>query len=501
MNRDLSQAPLRILLASAEAQSLAGSGELAEFSATLSMTLGTLGHDIRLVLPAYSQVMTQNRQLKQVARLRLPGCDTVATLLQGTLDNGITLYLLQLPGLFDRDGDPYRNADGTPWKDNGRRFGLFSRAVSLLAINQAGINWQPDLLHCAGWGSALAVPLVAGEWNRPATIFSLHRAEQETLDSDQIRSLALPLELLKSGALTTEGGFAFERAAAITADRVLLPSGGYRNELLQGAAAHPLAADLAPRQDEVRGVFSGIDYQRWSPTTDPFIEQHFDSASFELKRLNRTRLQEELALPIDDGHLLLGYLPDEPSPQERELVGQLLEKMEDFPSVHIVAALAGDASTRQAMQALAGRFPGALTLRSGENEALKHRILASSDCLLLSASDYPSPRPALAALGYGTLPIAHATAVMRESLTDATPGNLLNGVASGFLYPENRIDPLLEALERAIRFHAKPPVWRRKLAQHIMGQSFPPSRAAAEYIELYHSAIDQPAGKSLAGTL
>ncbi|MCW8905633.1 MAG: glycogen/starch synthase [Sedimenticola sp.] len=501
MNRDLSQAPLRILLASGEARSLAGSGELAEFTETLCMTLGTLGHDVRLVLPAYPQVLAQKRELKQIARLRLPGCDTMATLLQGKLDNGCTLYLLQMPGLFDREGDPYRDPEGTPWRDNGRRFGLFSRAVSLLAINQAGLNWQPDLLHCAGWGSALPVALVAGEWNRPATVYSMHQTAHVTLDSDQITPLALPVDLLKSGALTIEGGFSFERAAAITADRVLLPSNGYRDELLQTPGTHPLSRELLSRQEQVKSIFSGIDYQRWSPTTDPFIEQHFDSASFELKQLNRKRLCEQLALPVEDGSLLLGYLPDEASWQEIELLKGLMERMEHFPSLHIVASVGGDHGIRQATQDLAKAYPRYFTLGGAGDEALKHRILASSDCLLLPAPAYPSARPALAALGYGTIPIAHATAAMRESLTDATAANLMNGVASGFLYSENRVEPLADALDRATRFRAKPAIWWQKLAQHVMGQSFPPSRSAADFIELYHGAIDYPAGNPVAGSV
>lgn len=499
MNRSPAQAPLRILLASSEAQSLIGGGELAEFCTTLGMTLNTLGQDIRLVLPAYPQAMEQARELKPSARLRLPGSDTRVTVLEGQLQNGVTLYLLQLPGLFDRDGGPYRDPEGTPWSDNGRRFGLFSRAVSLLAINQAGLSWQPDLLHCAGWASALSIPLITVEWNRPATVYSLHRPEHVTLNNAQITALALPVELLKSGVLATDSAFSFEKGAVASADRLLLPSHGYRAELLQNSDRHPLSAEWKSRQTQISAIPPGLDYQRWGPTTDPFIEQHFDSASFELKRINRRRLQESLSLPVDERHLLIGYVTERVTTEEIALLTELMTAIDRLPPLHLVASVDGDREALRAIHALATSNPQYLTLKTGEDEALKHRIVASSDCLLLAASTYLSASPALAALSYGTIPIVHGTAAMREALTDATPANLLNGVANGFLYDGNRASELIEAFERVARFHDKPAIWWQKLAQHGMEQSFPASQSAPQLLELYHSAIDYPAGNRIAG--
>ena len=498
MNRNPVQAPLRILLASSEAQSLIGGGELAEFCTTLGVTLNTLGQDIRLVLPAYPQAMKQARELKPSSQLRLPGSDTRVTVLEGQLQNGITLYLLQLPGLFDREGDPYRDPEGTPWPDNGKRFGLFSRAVSLMAINQAGLNWQPDLLHCAGWASALSIPLITVEWNRPATVYSLHQSGHMTLTNEQITALALPVELLKSGVLATDSAFSFEKGAVLNADRLLLPSHGYQEELLQHSHRHPLSAELKSRQAQISAIPPGLDYQRWGPTTDPFIEQHFDSASFELKRINRQRLQENLSLPINDRHLLVGYVSEHATTEEIALLGELMTTMDRLPPIHLVASLNGDREALQAIRDLAASNPQYLTLTTGEDETLNHRIVASSDCLLLAASACFSASQALAALSYGTVPIVHGTAAMREVLTDATPANLLNGIASGFLYHGNRASGLIEAFERVARFHAKPAIWWRKLAQHGMEQSYHASQNATQFLELYHSAIDYPAGNRIA---
>jgi len=484
MNNHLPLTPQRVLFASAEIPALNSFSEQTEFISTLTTALGAIGHDVRLIVPAYASLLSQTDSLVQISRIRLPGGHPEARILQGQQGQRITLYLVDIPGQFDRPGND------SP--ENAIPFGLFSRIVALMAINQAGINWQPDLLHCCGWQTALAVSLLAGEWSRPATIYSMHEAKHQHCHTEQINALSIPVELLKSGALEMRGRFSFEKGAILMADELLLPSPGYRQELLHDHTSHPLAPLLKERADRLTGIPSGIDYQRWSPTTDAHLEQHYDSSSFELKRLNRQRLRSELDLPLDEQDLLIGYLATGHDTTESEQIVALLEILAADTPIHLLAAAGATDPALQPLLDNAERFPLRLSVRHATDEARWHRILASSDCLLMPARYYPSAQQAQCALSYGTVPIAHASRSIQETVADATPANLLHGSASGFLYNEATPKHLAEAVIRASTFHAKPAIWWQKLALQGMTQSFHATDTAIRYLQCYRSAIDNP---------
>ncbi|MCW8943280.1 MAG: glycogen/starch synthase [Sedimenticola sp.] len=499
MNNDPLLKPLRILIAASEAQSLIGSDDLAEYITTLSATLGAMGHDIRLVLPAYPQVIAAAEKLTPLARVCLIGSQHDAQLFQGKLNPDVTLYLVEIPGQFDRPGTPYADENGVPWNDNGLRFGLFSRVITLMAINQAGINWQPDLLHCHGWQTALAISLLAGEWSRPATVYTLHQSEHPYFTSDQITPLSVPVEILKSGALSIDGHFSYERGALLSADRITTPSPGFTVALVNGDANYPLADILRSRLDRIDNIPAGIDYHRWSPTTDQYIEQHFDSSSFELKQMNRERLLAEFNLNLADKTLLIGYLTANISLEETELIASLFQEIAKVNTLAVIAFVAGNEEHLEPLQAYQQNPTANIRIHIGTDESVTHRILAGSDCLLLPSQLSPSPRLAQCALSYGTIPVAHATNSMQEILSDATPANLLNGMATAFLYKQNTLDDLLVALDRIQKFRAKPAIWWKKLALQGMDQSFHSSETAHSYLEIYQQAIDNPA-PSLAGS-
>lgn len=485
MNRDLSLPPQRVLFASGVLPELHGCSEAAEFVATLPRALGEAGHDVRLIVPAYAALLARTDERSQISRIRLPGTNREARILRQKTEQNDTLYLVDIPDTPGSTGDAALS--------EAVQFGLFSRIVALVAINQAGINWQPDLLHCVGWQSALAISLLSGEWSRPATIYSMHEANHHYCQNEHIKALSLPVELLKSGALEMGGQFSFEKGAILTADELLLPSAGYRQELLQDPEAHPLAPLLKQRADRLASVPSSIDYQRWSPTTDPYLEQHYDSSSFELKKFNRKRLQTELDLQLDDQDLLISFLATDHNGADTEQIIGLLETIPSDIPMHILAAGRATDPILQPLLDNAERFPGRLSVHPLDTAAGWHRILAGSDCLLMPAAFYPSAQQAQCALSYGTVPIAHASASIREAVTDATPANLLHGTASGFLSADTRIEQLADALLRASKLHAKPPIWWEKLAVQGMEQNFQAHDTLNAYLQCYQSAIDNPA--------
>ncbi|MCP4127446.1 MAG: glycogen/starch synthase, partial [Gammaproteobacteria bacterium] len=189
--------PKKILFAASEALPLIKTGGLADVAGSLPPALGALDLDVRLVLPAYPEAVERAIPLKTVATLRISGIpEPVRILEQEKIDGKLHVYLIDAPSMFSRPGNPYTEASGRPWGDNAQRFTLFCRTIVRIALDQASLGWHPDVVHCNDWQTGLVPALLAQEWDRPATIFTIHNLSyQGTFDLSTFVQLQLPDQL------------------------------------------------------------------------------------------------------------------------------------------------------------------------------------------------------------------------------------------------------------------------------------------------------------------
>jgi len=87
--------------------------------------------------------------VEQFAHIRILGhCPALAempasTLGVGATKDGLPVYILLCPQLYDRPGNPYGDESGRDWGDNDIRFGRFASAAAELAAGRLDKNWQP----------------------------------------------------------------------------------------------------------------------------------------------------------------------------------------------------------------------------------------------------------------------------------------------------------------------------------------------------------------------
>ena len=99
---------MKILFCSSEAAPLIKTGGLADVAGSLPFTLRTMGHDCRLMLPAYPEAIANSRNLQAVAELELPGSREVTKILLGLAGpHEVPVYLVDAPHYFQRPGNPY----------------------------------------------------------------------------------------------------------------------------------------------------------------------------------------------------------------------------------------------------------------------------------------------------------------------------------------------------------------------------------------------------------
>jgi starch synthase len=150
---------LRVLFATSEAFPLIKTGGLADVSGALPKAISHLKQfsgDIRILMPAYSAVLSKLKSLQTLASIEVLG--HACTLISGKMpDSGLEVIAIQNAHLYERAGGPYSDENGVDWVDNPLRFGVLSRVASLLCSKNSPVkDWQPDLIQCNDWQTGLA---------------------------------------------------------------------------------------------------------------------------------------------------------------------------------------------------------------------------------------------------------------------------------------------------------------------------------------------------------
>ncbi len=487
-----------MLFAASEAQPLIKTGGLADVAGSLPTAIRMLGHDARLILPAYPQTLEHEIQLTTAAVITIQGYDGEIRLLEGLLDGKLPLYLVDIPSLFDREGHPYSDSSGNDWADNAQRFALFSRVVAAVAMNRAELGWRPDIVHCNDWQTGLVPPLLVTENNRPATIFTIHNLSyQGIFDYKTFQQLHIPAELWSHDGLEFHHNLSFIKGGLAFADWITAVSPTYAEEIRTPAFGYGLEGLLNHRADHLTGIINGIDYQKWDPSTDSKIAQNYTVDSFKQKQTNKLRLQQEMGLEADEKSILFGCIGRVVEQKGIDLILETMPELLSAGGVQLVMLGEGEKSLEQGMQELADNHPGRCAVKIKYDEELAHRIEAGCDSFLMPSRYEPCGLNQLYSLRYGTVPIVHRTGGLADTVTDVSPTTILDGSATGFLFDQPDAISLRSAIDRAIEFYHRPGVWWERLALNGMQQDFSWDRSANRYLELYRMAIDHPAPNPL----
>ncbi len=182
------------------------------------------------------------------------------------------------------------------------------------------IDWQPNIIHCYGWQAA------------PAVAFIKQQRETDP---------------------------AFQRTAIVfTVD--------------DGSAQPDLIKSGLESADVVSAVFNGVDYDIWNPAKDSMIVRRYNKNTLSLKAINKTALQKQAGLAVDESVPLLAV---------RSCSDERLTEIESLGCQIIVLD------------------------RKNSNSEIINLVFAGADMFLFAANDKSAYMDQLIAYKYGTLPI------------------------------------------------------------------------------------------------
>jgi len=476
---------VKILFIASEMYPLIKTGGLADVAGSLPKALRELGKDVRVLLPAYSEVKAQLPQATVVSELHLLGLPVqiLATTVPGS---DIPLWLLDAPKWFDRPGNPYLHPDGTPWHDNDERFGALCWAAYRIALNQLGLDWQPDIIHCNDWQTGLVPALLSLKSPHPATIFTIHNlAYQGTFPKTSHARLELPSLLWSPEGLEFHDQLSFIKGGLVYADRINTVSPTYAHEIQTPRFGCGLEGLLRHRRQRLSGILNGIDTEKWDPGRDPLITQTFDSKTLERKGSNKKALQEHFGLPSGQNRILIAFIGRLVSQKGIDLILKTLPSLLEH-SFQWVFLGSGSSEYEHSLLYWSRRHPEQVAVHIGFDEPLSHLVEAGADLFLMPSRFEPCGLNQMFSQRYGTVPIVHRTGGLADTVEDAIPGKMKGATGVSFEFAE--AGALLEAIKRAWLLYEHSPTWRQ-LQRSGMTKDFSWRRSASEYCALYQQAI------------
>ncbi|MGF1671345.1 MAG: glycogen synthase, partial [Balneolaceae bacterium] len=399
-------------------------------------------------------------------------------------DMGFNLYLVDIPGRFDRPGvyiDPW---SGFPYWDEKERFFSFQIAT-LEWLKGAGI--LPDVIHCHDHHSAL-VPFMTSNCFRyevfhdVPSVLTIHNGEYQGRYhlNDYMALPAFNLE--KKGLLEWDDSLNSLAAGIKMAWQVTTVSEGYMQELLE--FCHGLESLLQQEQLKTQGIVNGIDEDVWDPNSDPFLHKNYNLRNYKTgKRENKKELLQSFNLDAD--RPLFSFIGRLVREKGADLLPDLIASIIDSGiEASFMVLGTGDPALHNYFHNLQSQYVGYFDTRLEYNEGLAHQIYAGSDFLLMPSRVEPCGLNQMYAMKYGTIPVVRATGGLKDTVKDLSEDN-----GYGFTFDNFNIEDARQAIIRAVELYHKKSLFD-KTRRINMKLDFSWKKSAEKYIELYNKLLN-----------
>jgi len=493
---------MRVLFVTSECYPFAKTGGLGDVARALPLALKRLGVDMTVLMPAYPSALAQLECPATVTTLpEMLGVKS-GRIIAGTVPGSrLSIWLVDAPELFLRDGSPYQESSGQDWPDNARRFAYLNHAAARIASGKL-TDWVPDLVHANDWHAGL-VPLLLSLTGlpHPPTVFTIHNmAFQGNFPASALAEIGVSDRCSTLQGMEFFGQVSFLKAGIQHSDALTTVSPTYAKEVLTPEFGCRMDGVLRARAEIFTGILNGVEYDLWDPGIDPYLPWNYSFKDIASKRICKGELQREMGLPVDHGIPLIGFMSRLTSQKMTDVVLDLLPWLVETGAQFALVAQ-GDNALETAFSDMARAYPDNISVHIGYNEPLAHRLLAGADILLAPSRFEPCGLTQLYALRYGTLPIVRRTGGLADTVVDTTQQTLAARSADGFSFKNPTLEDLRESLRRALRIFREPLTWRR-LQMRAMGRDFSWDTSANKYLSIYRNLtgnlIDERRSEALA---
>lgn len=479
---------MKIFHLSAECYPVAKVGGLADVVGALPKYLNKKVGEASVAMPKYANGWIEEHEFETVLEGNAPLGDwqfefSIQREVGDTL--GFPLYVVDIPGRFDRPGIYTDAESGGSYWDDFERFASFQIAA-LDWVN--GMKEKPDLLHCHDHHSGL-VPFMLTQSYRYndlkhiPTVLTVHNAEYHGVYSRQKAYLLPKFDETNIGLLDWDGMLNCLAAGLKTCWQITTVSNSYMKELSHNS--NGLEWLFQNEQKKSRGIINGIDTKVWNPETDPMIAHHYNKRKTAVgKRKNKKVLCEQFGL--DPQYPTISFIGRLVHEKGADLLPDLfISFLGSEQSVNFIVLGTGDRELHHQFEVMSNRFVGYFDATLDYNEPLAHQIYAGSDFMIMPSRVEPCGLNQMYSMRYGTVPIVRNVGGLKDTVVDIGKDE-----GYGITFNNFALGEAQHAVQRAIDLFED----GRRMAgmrKKIMHLDFSWNASAQEYIEMYTELIEQ----------
>ena len=473
---------MHIFHLSAECYPVAKVGGLADVVGALPKYLHQQSVDASVVMPKYNTSWIRDHEFETIhADSALLGDERFdfRILREANDELGFPLYVVDIPGRFDRPGIYNDPQSGSGYWDNFERFASFQIAV---------LDWfksmknAPDLIHCHDHHTGL-IPFMLTQSYHYAdlkhipTILTVHNAEYHGIYDWQKSYLLPDFDEGDTGLLDWNGKLNCLAAGLKTCWQITTVSNAYMQELSNNS--NGLEGLFQNETQKSRGIINGIDTNVWDPETDSMIAHSYSRQKMAAgKRKNKKVLCEHFGL--DPQYPTISFIGRLVREKGADLLPDLFQMyLESTQSVNFIVLGTGNHALHYQFEEMSSRFVGYFDATLDYNEPLAHQIYAGSDFMIMPSRVEPCGLNQMYAMRYGTVPIVRSVGGLKDTVKD-----IGDPEGYGITFTDFTLNAASDAVQRAIDlFHDG-----RRMAgirKRIMGLDFSWNASAKEYIKMY----------------
>ncbi|MGE5599693.1 MAG: glycogen synthase, partial [Bacteroidota bacterium] len=440
----------------------------------------------RVCLPRYGFIDRQRFDLRKVLEaFPVPmnsGADQ-AEILATEIGGGVTVYLVENPRLYDREGIYL-------YPDDADRFIFLCRAALEMCRR---LDWAPDIVHCHDWHTAIVPnwlatiyrgdPFFAGT----ASVYTIHNLAYQGVFGHRVLEIAglAGYEFEVPHGVSPQNHINFMGRGIYYADCLNTVSPTYAKEILTPEYGEGFDWLLRERRDRLYGILNGLDYEVLNPATDQHLAARYTMNDPGPKAVNKKALQTEAGLQETLDVPLIGMVSRLSDQKGFDLLGEAAEALLANLDFQLVVLGTGDERYHRLFSELHQRHPDRVAVFLTFNAPLAQRIYAGSDMFLMPSRFEPCGLGQLIALRYGTVPVVRRTGGLADTVQEYDPGL---GTGNGFTFGPYNAWAMYTAVVRAVTTFGHRDAWRSLMVRG-MGMDFSWRASAERYIDLYRRAL------------
>ncbi len=474
---------MEILHISAECYPAAKSGGLGDVVGALPKYLNKIGKKTAVIIPKYGVKWLNEQSYTDVWRgaIRMSTFYVNYTILFCENKSlGFDLYVVDIPGFFDRNGVYADNNTGKPFHDEVERSILFQQAVLQWIIQ---MKQKPKVLHCHDHHTGLIPFMVkhCPEYNSLSsipTVFTIHNGQYHG-SFRWANAQLLPFFDANAGGLLDWQDVINPLATGVKCSwRFTTVSPGYLEEIQY--KANGLEHLIQFERNKGVGILNGIDSILWDPKKDELLAYHLKKNIEEFKVANKkeltTRFNFETELPL---FVFIGRLVGE---KGADLLPDSISRfLHSGQKASFLVLGTGEPHLKEALWNMKHQYYHYFDTSLEYNETLAHQMYAGADFLIMPSKVEPCGLNQMYALRYGTIPVVRSVGGLKDTILDI---GIENGF--GFCFDDYSVDALHIAYHRANELYYDK-VFLDKIRKRIMAIDHSWDQTAQQYIDIYNS--------------